>query len=204
MFFHYWLLAISHWLLVFIISPLILNFRRDFTTLGVLLSPNFVVRAVQIPRSGKISAMGHTFVFPSAGILASGSICAAITTKLVVECPRNTYLKHSRIKRISCNLEGLAISEEVIVKMLILKQYSHSFPLCGDEGVYVWVVTYFDLILVVEYGEGRVISRCVIAGIKSTIQTYLGTQDIALNPKLVVIREECGDKRHRDYGTVRG
>ena len=35
---------------------------------SINLKIHFVVRAVQIPRSGKISAMGHTFVFPIAGI----------------------------------------------------------------------------------------------------------------------------------------
>ena len=118
---------------------------------SINLKIHFVVRAVQIPRSGKISAMGHTFVFPIAGILASGSICAAITTKLVVECPRNTDLKHSRIKRIPRNLESLSISEEVVVQVLILNENSHSFPLSGDEGIDIWVVTYFDLILIIEY-----------------------------------------------------
>ena len=88
--------------------------------------------------------------------------------------------------------------------MLVFEEDSHSFPLSGDEGVDIWVVTYFDLILVIEYGEGRVITRGIIAGVESAIQTYLSTQNIALNPELVVVREECGDERHRNYGTIRG
>ena len=104
--------------------------------------------------------------------------CYAITTKLIVEGPRDSNLEHSRIERIPRNLEGLTITEEVIVQVLILEQDTHSLPLGRDEGVDIWIVTDFHLVLIIEYGEGRVIAGGVVACVESTIETYLRTQNI--------------------------
>ena len=130
--------------------------------------------------------------------------CYAITTKLIVEGPRDSNLEHTRIQRIPRYLECLTVSKEVIVQVLILEQDTHSLPLGRDEGINIWIGTYLDLVLVIEHGECRVVARCVVACIEATIEANLRTQNVALNPELIVVRKEGRYEWHRDYGAVRG
>ena len=93
--------------------------------------------------------------------------------KLIVKCPRNTNLKHTRIERITRNLERLAITEEVVVKVLIFQQDTHTLPLSSNKGIDIRIVTNLYLILIIEDRECWVISAGIILCIKSTIQTDL-------------------------------
>ena len=124
--------------------------------------------------------------------------------ELIVECPRNTNLEHARIKRISRYGKVFVVysAEEIAVPMLILQQYSHTLPLRRDKGIEIWIISNFCFVLVVEYRQRRIVALRIIAGIETAINTYLQTQDIAFNPKFVVVRKECRYQRQWHNITV--
>ena len=114
---------------------------------------------------------------------------------LIIETPRDTHLKHTRIERIACNGEILAIAKQTVVQMLILEEDAHSLPFCRDEGVEIGITSQLVLTLVVELCEGGIVRRHIILGIKSAIKTNLHSQYLLLlYPEFVLVREVSATK----------
>ena len=61
---------------------------------------------------------------------------------LIIEPPRDTHLKHTRILRITSDSEILAITQQTEVCVLVFKEDTHSFPFSRHESIEIGIFCY--------------------------------------------------------------
>ena len=141
----------------------------------------------------------QTFGQISAASSGCTSSCRTfVSARLDVEWPMDSKLECSLRCNVACCREIVCrFVRPSHVKIDYFQEYACTFPLDVDEYIYIWAISVFFYILVMEYSQHWIIRRGIPLGVITSVCSDLHLHDLLHYIKLQIISQvQC---QHRQW-----